>query len=83
MKDCYRRVSSCSSPIKCRRKVGDIIAFKRKGTSGHVGIVSNGKKYISAGSKKINRKNVPTKKQMGPKFVRAYVWRYKYDEKGC
>lgn len=34
-------------------KEGDIVAFKRNGESGHVGIVSKNGKYISAGPKQI------------------------------
>lgn len=34
-------------------KEGDIVAFKRNGESGHVGIVSQGGKFISAGSEKV------------------------------
>lgn len=34
-------------------KEGDIVAFKRNGESGHVGIVSKNGKFINAGTKQI------------------------------
>nr|XP_022297168.1 uncharacterized protein LOC111106679 isoform X2 [Crassostrea virginica] len=57
---------------------GDIIAFGRKSTSGHVGIVAKDtSRYISAGAEKVENKPIPnddTKEE--EKIFRTTVWRY-------
>lgn len=56
-----------------QKRRGDIIAFGRNGTSGHVGIVSVGGKYVSAGNDRIVEKSIP---KNNPSIVRTTVWRY-------
>lgn len=59
-------------------KEGDIVAFKRNGKSGHVGIVSKGGKFISAGSKKVFETSVDGFRN-NPKdtIANTVVWRIK------
>lgn len=68
----YERV-----PLK-DMKEGDIVAFKRNGESGHVGIVSKGGKFISAGSKEVFETSVDGfRNNPKDKIVDTVVWRIK------
>lgn len=59
-------------------KEGDIVAFKRNGKSGHVGIVSKNKKFISAGSKEIFETSVDGfRNNPNDTIVDTVVWRIK------
>lgn len=59
-------------------KEGDIVAFKRNGESGHVGIVSKNKKFISAGSKVIFETSVDGfRNNPNDTIVDTVVWRIK------
>lgn len=68
----YERV-----PLK-NMKEGDIVAFKRNGKSGHVGIVSKGGKFISAGRKEVFETSVDDfRTKPKNKIVDTVVWRIK------
>lgn len=70
----YVKNTGCYSVVSYgQRRRGDIIAFGRNETSGHVGIVSTGGDYISAGNNLIVEKPIP---QNDPSIVRTTVWRY-------
>lgn len=70
----YVKNTGCYSVVSYGQRRGDIIAFgRRKGTSGHVGIVSNGGDYISAGYNRVVEKPIP---KNDPSIVRTTVWRY-------
>lgn len=70
----YVKNTGCYSVVSFRQKRGgDIIAFGRYKTSGHVGIVSIGGEYISAGDYRVVEKSIP---RNSPSIVRTTVWRY-------
>lgn len=58
-------------------KEGDIVAFKRNGESGHVGIVSKNGKFISAGPEKIVEMSVANFLQNDNSINTTVVWRIK------
>lgn len=64
--NCYTHIQSVGS-----KQRGDIIAFPNPDGSGHVGIVSDGNLYISAGDKTVDEKEIPSGKP-------TTVWRYNY-----
>lgn len=68
---CYTHISSVST-----KQRGDVIAFPSTSGSGHVGIVSYGNQYISAGDKTVDEKAIPSGKP-------TTVWRYNYNKQGC
>lgn len=68
---CYTHISSVSS-----KQRGDVISFPNPGGLGHVGIVSYGNQYISAGDKTVDEKAIPSGKP-------TTVWRYNYNKEGC
>lgn len=64
--ECYDHISSSSD-----RQKGDVIAFPNPGGLGHVGIVSVGNQYISAGNVTVDVKVIPFHKK-------HTIWRYNY-----
>nr|XP_022301601.1 uncharacterized protein LOC111109676 [Crassostrea virginica] len=68
---CYKTVSFSS------KQKGDIIAFKRKRKSGHVGIVSTNGFYISALKRKVEEDNIEAFRRRHASIVKTIVWRYK------
>ena len=68
---CYKTVSFSS------KQKGDIIAFKTKRKSGHVGIVSTNGFYISALKRKVEEDNIEAFRRRHASIVKTIVWRYK------
>ncbi|XP_055999017.1 uncharacterized protein LOC130046613 [Ostrea edulis] len=66
---CYRRVSDN------RKRKGDVIAFQRRGASGHMGIVSTYGFYISAGKHTVTETSIKGFLR-GNKIVQTTIWRY-------
>nr|XP_034306653.1 uncharacterized protein LOC117682674 [Crassostrea gigas] len=70
----YVKNTGCYRVVSFRQKRGgDIIAFGRYKTSGHVGIVSIGGEYISAGDYRVVEKSIP---RNSSSIFRTTVWRY-------
>ena len=67
---CYKTISYAS------KQKGDIIAFKRNGTSGHVGIVSPNGKFISALRYKVENLDVAEFRSGDSSIVSTTAWRY-------
>nr|XP_011451150.2 uncharacterized protein LOC105344934 [Crassostrea gigas] len=71
----YVKNTGCYSVVSFgQKRRGDIIAFGRYKTSGHVGIVSLWGNYISAGRYRIVEKSIPN--MNGTSIIRTTVWRY-------
>ncbi|XP_061177296.1 uncharacterized protein LOC133186035 [Saccostrea echinata] len=68
---CYQHIPSFSN-----RQKGDVIAFPVDAGSGHVGIVSTGSQYVSAGQYIVEEKDIPTDRS-------RTIWRYRYTKTGC
>lgn len=66
--NCYTHIASV-----CSKQRGDIIAFPRTKGSGHIGIVSDGNLYISAGDKTVDEREIPSGKP-------TTIWRYNYNK---
>ena len=67
---CYKTVSYSS------KQKGDIVAFKRNGSSGHVGIMSTNGNFISALRYKVDSLDVDGFRSGDSFIVSTTVWRY-------
>lgn len=67
---CYKTVSYSS------KQKGDIVAFKRDGSSGHVGIMSTNGNFISALRYKVDSLDVDGFRSGDSFIVSTTVWRY-------
>ena len=68
--ECYKTVSYSS------KQKGDIVAFKRNGSSGHVGIMSTNGNFISSLEYKVKSLDVDGFWSGDSSIVSTTVWRY-------